>query len=74
MSRPIVRHERQRDGLLNDAMLRRITESVRISHVKEDELIITKAECNIYQSRELLPRACKLNLVTLKKARNLMEA
>ena len=30
----------------NDAMLREITESVRISHVKEDELIITKAEWN----------------------------
>lgn len=32
--------------LLNDAMLKQITESVRISYVKEDELIITKAECN----------------------------
>ena len=30
----------------NDAMLRQISESVRISHVKEDELIITKAEWN----------------------------
>ena len=30
----------------NDARLRQITKSVRISHVKEDELIITKAEWN----------------------------
>ena len=30
----------------NDAMLRQITKSVRISHVKEDELIITKVEWN----------------------------
>ena len=30
----------------NDAMLRQITESFRISHVKEDELIITKVEWN----------------------------
>ena len=41
----------------NDAMLRQITESVRISHVKEEEPINTRAESNYlpihsrYQSR-----------------------
>ena len=32
--------------LRNVTMLRQITESVRISHVKEDEVIITKAKWN----------------------------
>lgn len=30
----------------NDAILRQTTKCVRVSHVKEDELIITKAEWN----------------------------
>ena len=49
----------------NDAMLRQITESIRISHVKEDELIVTRPSKIIYESRELLSRACELKFVSL---------
>ena len=45
MSCPIAHHESH--GFVffyDDAMLRQITESVRISHFKENELIITKTE------------------------------
>ena len=44
MSCPIADHESHGFFFFyDDAMLRQITESIRTSHVKEDELIITKA-------------------------------